>query len=416
MSSKLYKTAIILALITAASVKAVDLQSAATPFQATVIGKAINVYPRPSAKEYSCAKVSSPDKVTVISVMGNWAKIDPPKGSFSWISKDYVKKDPSGLNMAMVTGNSVRVYAGGYDKGAELSPLHSPKQQTSLNEGEPIVLLGIEKEGYYKIIPPIGAYLWISTTDIKYLNIIKTTPIKPSEFKPIALPDTEPVKTITKTPAKTDTVTGPPIKIEEKPIVAPTPIKRTPAPTTKQAQKLKECYAIMDSIEAEKQKPVDQQDYSDIVKQIKPLMEDKTAGKAQRYAEYQMGMVKRFMLAGTAGKELKAQEETLTARLQKIQDKYDKKASIVPLSARYTISGTLRKSQIYTATHSQQRFLVIDKSGKIISYALPANDYIKETALAMVNKKVGIKGLITKDPDNSVTVINFTEIEDITEE
>ena len=413
MSSKLYQIAIILALLTASTVNAVDLQSAATPFQATVIGKAIDIHPRPNAKEYSCGKLSSPEKVTVISVMGNWAKIDPPKGSFSWISKDYVKKDPSGLNMAMVTGNSVRVYAGGYDKGTELSPLHSPKQQTSLNEGEPIVLLGIEKEDYYKIIPPIGAYLWISTTDIKYLNIIKTTPIKPSEFKPIALPNIEPA---TKTPTQTVTVTGPPNRIEAKPIIAPTPIKPAPTPTTKQAEKLKECYAIMDSIETEKLKPIDQQDYSGIINQIKPLINDKTAGKAQRYAEYQMGMVKRFMLAGTAGKELIAQEETLTARLQKIQDKYDKKASIVPLSARYTISGTLRKSQIYTATHSQQRFLVIDKSGKIISYALPANDYIKETALAMVNKKVGIKGLITKDPDNSVTVINFTEIEDISQE
>ena len=94
----------------------------------------------------------------------------------------------------------------------------------------------------------------------------------------------------------------------------------------------------------------------------------------------------------------------------------EKKASIVPLSARYTISGTLRKSQIYTATHSQQRFLVIDKSGKIISYALPANDYAKENALSLINKKVGIRGLITKDPDNSVTVIKFTEIEDISKE
>jgi uncharacterized protein YgiM (DUF1202 family) len=379
------------------------------PYQAVVVGKGVDVMAEPKVNTYSCGKVSAPDQVTVVNTQGNWAKIFPPRGSFSWISKDYVKVESSGIKIGLVTGNSVKVYA-----GAEgLSPLHSPKQQTSLNEGEHVALLGTEKKGYYKIVPPVGAYLWIKLSNIKYFGAIEKRPIKPSDFAPIPAPALTPIPK--PKPGVTKTV-GPDTFItpDVKPVI-PDTVKPSPVSVTNEDARLKECYAIKDRIETEKQKDIDQQDYSAIVKQIKAIIADKNAGKARRYAKYEMDMVERFKLAVEAGKLLKQQDEELAKTLKEIEEKYLEKTSRIPVTAKFTVSGVLKKSHIYTARHSQQRFLIIDKGGKIICYALPTNSTAKNNALELLDKKVGIKGIIGKDPDNAVTVISFDEVVDITE-
>jgi uncharacterized protein YgiM (DUF1202 family) len=390
-----------------------DLKPAG-PYQAVVIGKGVDVLAKPKANAYSCGKVSAPEQVTVVSTQDNWAKIIPPKGSFSWISKDYVKVDPSGIKIGLVTGNSVRVYA-----GAEgLSPLHSPKQQTSLNEGEHVALLGTEKKGYYKIVPPVGAYLWINLSNIKYFGAIKQRPIKPSDFAPMPLPQPTPTPGPGPTHGVTKTVGPDKVDVPRFQPVGPgpvTPPKPKPAPGTNEEARLEECYAIKDRIEAERQKDIEMQDYSSIVKDVKAIIADKNAGKAKRYAEYEMGMVTRFMLAVEAGRILKQQDKDLAKTLKEIEEKYLDKTSKIPVTAKFTVSGVLKKSHVYTARHSQQRFLVIDKGGKIICYALPTNSSVKNKAMSLLDKKVGINGAIGKDPNNSVTVVSFNEVVDITD-
>ena len=425
MSSKNYPVmAVIFMLI--ASVCYAETPAAGTnlkpagPYQAVVIGKGVDVMAKPKANAYSCGKVSAPDQVTVVSTQDNWAKIIPPKGSFSWISKDYVKVERSGMKIGLVTGNSVRVYAG----SESLSPLHSPEKQTLLNEGEHVALLGTEKDGYYKILPPVGAYLWINLSNIKYSSAIKQRPIKFSDFAPIPLPTPTPSPTPSPTPLPKPTpgvikTVGPDtVDVPRFQPVGPGPVappKPKPAPATNEEVRLEECYALRDRIEAERQKDIEMQDYSSIVKDIEAIIADKNAGKAKRYAEYEMGMVERFMLAGEADKMLKQQDKDLAKTFKEIEEKYLKKTSMIPVTAKFTVSGVLKKSHVYTARHSQQRFLVIDKGGKIICYALPVNSAAKNKALGLLGKKVGINGDIGKDPNNSVTVVSFNEVVDITD-
>jgi len=117
-----------------------------------------NVYVRhnPAMTAYPCTKVSRPYRVTVVGKsQDGWLKILPPKGTFSVISKQYVRPDDSG-KIGTVTGNNVWVRAGGGLRETGFFGL-----QRQVNRGRKVKILG-EVEDYYKIEPPEGVHFWIS--------------------------------------------------------------------------------------------------------------------------------------------------------------------------------------------------------------------------------------------------------------
>ena len=409
MYSRNYKAAVFFALISSICISSAIAADPEFPYEAEVIGKNISVFSAPGTQGYVCNTVSSPEKVTVVSIQDtSWSKIMPPEGSFSWISADYIQLNKSMPGVGMVTGNSVNVWAGS-DK---LSPLHSNGLQTALNKGEIIAISGPVKEGYYKILPPIGAYLWIKSKHIKFAGAIKTgETLKPSDFNPISPPKptvTETAKVEIETPKpKVDVPTavtgGEPVTP-----VKPVPVPQ-PQPVSAETVRLQECYEIKDLLEAERQKPIDQQGYAQIESKLQDILADDQAGKALRYAEFEMDMVKRFKLAVEVENQLKQQEADLAATLESIKRKYENASAKIPVTAQYTVSGIIKKSQVYTASHSQQRFLIIDETGKIICYALPDNASVRYSAMELLNKKVGLKGRISKDPNNSVSIVRFTQ-------
>ena len=87
--------------------------------------------------------------------------------------EQYIKVDPANPKIGLVTGNSVRVYAGSdYQKA-----MYSTTRQGMLDKNEKVTLLGEQADGYFKIAPPSFAYLWVSTQYTKAApKIVKTTP------------------------------------------------------------------------------------------------------------------------------------------------------------------------------------------------------------------------------------------------
>jgi len=373
-------------------------QSYKIPYIAEVTGTDVYVRSGPGTAYYHCGKVSAPQKVIVTGHKYTWSKIRPIPGSFSWISTKYVKADPANPNIGIVTANNVRVYAG----APGIAPEYSTSQQTLLNQGDQVTLLGQEKNGYYKITPPVGAHLWIKSTYLKYVGPYTAKPFDPAKPTP-------------KTPSKPAAPSkgAPPEKqpaAPEKKAPVPKQIKPTqPTPLDQQALRIKQCREISILIENELKKPADKQNYAKIKKMLKEIIADKNAGRAAKYAEYQLDMVNRFELAITVGKVLKKQDDWLEKERKKIQQQFSQQIKEIAQAEKFTVIGKIRPSYIYNAQTGQVRYLILNKEGKIICYAIPAETFTKDIK-QYFDKNVGLIGRALVDKTSSITIVKFTDI------
>ena len=80
--------------------------------------------------------------------------------------------------MGVVTGDNVGVYTGSDTEEAK----YSTSKQVVLGRGQTVKLLGEEKDDYYKIAPPQGAYLWVSSQFLQPVDkpLAKTPPVDPN--------------------------------------------------------------------------------------------------------------------------------------------------------------------------------------------------------------------------------------------
>jgi len=122
-----------------------------------------NVYVRSEPDSYPCGKISAPSTVQVVSRQGDWYKIVPPPGVFSVISRQYVELAADGQT-GTVTGNVVLVRAGAERDLGSLDRYYV--DQVRLNTGDKVWVVG-EGVDFYKITPPSGAYVWISTQYVR---------------------------------------------------------------------------------------------------------------------------------------------------------------------------------------------------------------------------------------------------------
>ncbi|MBS0262549.1 MAG: SH3 domain-containing protein [Planctomycetes bacterium] len=147
---------------------AAPLQAASkrkTPYEATV--EAEEVYVRSgagSSKYYPTGKLRRGDKVTVQREdPGGWFMITPPPGSFSWVPGKHVRK-VSG-DQGVITSNGVAVRVGSFE-----SDVRDVFQRT-LSENDEVRILGEKMlfpesgngsaELWYRIEPPRNEWRWI---------------------------------------------------------------------------------------------------------------------------------------------------------------------------------------------------------------------------------------------------------------
>ena len=337
---------------------------------------------------YKCGKLTKATQITVVGSEYGWAKIIPPKGSFSWISKDFVTPDTENKKIGKVTGDSVRIWAGSEDLG----PLRSSGYQTKLNTGDKVQLLGTENSGYYKILPPEGAYLWVSSQYIEHAgDLTKESP------QPVIH---ENIEDTVSPPKKAPPVVTP----KEKPPVGVRPVA--------EIKRLNECRQIGKLIEDQRKKPAEKQDYRKIKTVIAAIIKDPEAGKAKLYAEYLSNLIDRVELAIVAQNELKKQDAELAEATRKIKERLITELKNVPSSAQFTVTGVIKESQIFTAESGTQRYVIAADNGKIICYAVPAGTVALADLKKSINKKVTLGGEVIQNPHSAITLIRFTEIYD----
>ena len=352
------------------------------PYMAEITGDNVYVRSGPGTNFYDCGKLNEGDKVKVIGKQFSWARVVPPAGSFSWISMQYVSIDTDNPTFGTVTGDRVRVYAGSDTQ----RPLYSTTLQGKLDKGDKVKLLGEQLDDYYKIAPPSFAYLWVSinfTKALKPVEVVAPTVEPPTvESKTIEPPTVEPTTEPNEAPAE----------------VVPEPVSPETA--------LEIYSALKEQVEAERAKPIAQQNYADIKDALIKIARNKTAGKAARYAESVLEQIESFELVLVVSKEVRLQNE----QLQKIRERIDKArtarlAEFVDLGS-FAVVGQLQTFTTYGPGH----YRIVDKSGKTICYALPGGQVSKIQLSKLIDRKVGLVGTVEPHRQTASALVRFTKI------
>lgn len=370
------------------------------PFIAEISGTDVYVRSGHGTAYYFCSKVNSPDRVTVVDQKYGWSKIVPPPGSFSWISRNFVDLDTDNPDIGIVTGDSVRVYAG--------SPYREPMRsnmQTKLNEGDHVELMGLEKGDYYKIVPPTGAYLWVSSQYLKYIGPIPKPepPVLPPKLKPLEKPIPQPI------------AAPQPVAVEPSQ-PRPEPVKPVAPPRPKvsaEVTRFKEYHKLVEQIDSELAKSIDKQGYKTIKDALKVIADDPKAGKAKNYAKYQLDRIARFELARKVEEEVTRQDAELAEIREQIRKSRSANLTKIPDPGQFIVVGELRESQIYTSQFGPKRYFMVDDTGKIVCYAEAAESAADIDTDKFINRKVGLTGEVASDVYSPISLVKFTEITEL---
>ena len=352
-----------------------EVEATSFPYTAEITGDDVYIRSGPGTNFYRCGKLSKGDKVKVVDKQFSWSRIIPPAGSFSWISMQYVSISPSDSTVGIVTGDNVRVYAG----SDFVKPLYSTSLQGKLSKGEKVKLLGEQLDDYYKIAPPPFAYLWVST------DFTKPVP------EPVATPaPITPVTTVE--PNEPAEVNAPVAEVNEPPAAPKTPLERY--------RELKE------KVAAERAKPADQQNYTELKKALLEIANDKEAGNAARYAEFVLNQIKGYELALAVTKEIQLQNQQLQQVTDKIEKAKEARLAEVKDMGRFAVIGIFQTYQ----TYGPGNYRIVDDEGKMICYALPTGPAARMDLSSYVGQKVGLVGTIEPHLPTTKALVRFTEI------
>jgi len=380
-----------------------EAKTPAFPYFAEITGD--NVYFRsgPDRNFYESGKLNRGDKVKVVSKQFSWHQIVPPPKSFSWISMQYVEKDPENPNFGIVTADRVRVYAG----SDRIRPHDSTSLQGKLNKGGRVTLTGQELDGYYKIAPPPFAYLWVSTNFTRPLP--PTAKVEPVDTKPVVR---DPSAGKTSAAGKTTLAGGLPPVVKFDPSVEPMVIPVGPTPASEETMspgsRIEQYRALMERIKAEKTKPVGEQDYKAMKTVLTEIANDKDeeAQSAARYAKCVLKRVEGYELVLAIFERVRLQKEQLGKKMAGIEQERTAKLAEVKDLGRFAVTGELRSFILYGDGH----YRIVDASGKMLCYALPSGPVSQRDLTSMIGKKVGIVGTIQPHLPTKKAMVRFSEI------
>ncbi len=155
------------------------------PYQAAVISPETLVHSGPGSRFYATGKLPKDAKVTVHRHdPGGWYMIAPPKGSYSLIRADYVKKEAA--HLGIVTQNHVVV------RVASSLNKHHEVEQRRMMKGDRVHILGedkVDERGrilkMYRIEPPRGEFRWVRGDNLIPLD---PTMRRAHDLDPFAVP------------------------------------------------------------------------------------------------------------------------------------------------------------------------------------------------------------------------------------
>ncbi len=392
------------------------------PQIAEVTGTDVNIRSGPGTSYYRCGKLNPGDKITVVDILHNtWAKIVPPEGSYSWISKTYVQLNPNNPKIGVLTGDDVRVWAG----SDFVEPLHSHSQQTKLYKGDIVELAGPADldADYYKIKPPADAYLWVSMDYLKLLGPVSAlksaqpTPAAPQEAPTAPQPSPAALTPPTVPPSTPAAPAAEPPAAPAPEAVQPQPTPPVPAAPSADSLALQKCSQLRTEIEEQLKKPLPEQDYRSVKDELNKILQSPDVDRAKIYAESLLKQIASYELAVEAHKQIQLQDKMLEETKAKIAAAHQAQLQqAIPAEAQYLFVGVLKPSYIYTGRVGPRRFIIMDQNTRILCYLMTRDPAQQSKMETLTDKIVGVKGTILDAPNALIPVVMVDEVVGIFEQ
>jgi uncharacterized protein YgiM (DUF1202 family) len=360
------------------------------PFKAEVIGTEVNVRSGPGTDQYECGRVTLGDVVEVVGeAEGGWSEIKPLPSSFSWIAMQYISINFEEPTVGIVTGQGVNAYAGSDYR----TPIRSKAKQVQLNRGDKVILLSEadEEEGYYKIQPPKGSTLWISSRYLKRLDGSSPAP-SVMTTSDMTIDDTGAESMTESMEANMEAMT-----VED---------TNTPAMTAA----LKAYYECQAEVQTELGKPLLQQNYDSIKKSLAEL-QSQPETRAGQYADYLLKRIASYELAVTVGRQVEDQNKQLTQTRERIRKARTERLAQIKDLGRFAVVGTLKESSIYSDRTNGSQYRIVNDDDITLCYVKPMGDAQAKDLSTYFGRKVGLVGTIKPYLAVGGALVEFTQIE-----
>lgn len=356
------------------------------------------VYVRSGASQnhYPVTKLNVGDIVVIIEEQEEWYGIEPPKGAFSLVSQEYV--DTTDGVRGVINGNRVNVRAGSHFSDDRY------QVQVQLSRGAEISILAKTDDGYYRIVPPPGAVMYVSRKFV--------TPLRPGE------PETP---TVTPQPltGAAPTVKTAPTNLAPAPATAPAPSSGDDAMllasgATPLRQKLVELNA---ALKREMSQPL-------AVRKLEGLLEEYRAIAAQDEDAF----AKQYAAARAAQLEYQTRLSASAANLHVLSSEIERGRSeflaarqrtappLTPPRQGFDAEGELRTSAVYSSAVGPKRYRLVAPNltpARTIGY-VELSPNLSLDIDRYLGRYVGIKALRTRPAEgmvNPVPVYTASSIE-----
>jgi hypothetical protein len=183
-----------------------------------------------------------------------------------------------------------------------------------------------------------------------------------------------------------------PVEIVAEPEVPKTPLEKY--------RELKE------QVEAERAKPAEKQDYTNLKKALLQIAGNEQAGNAARYAKFVLGQIEGYELALAVKKEVQLQNQQLEKINARIEQAKEAKLAEVESLGKFAVVGEFQTYQ----TYGPGNYRIVDEDGKMVCYALPTGAAAQMDLDSYVGEKVGLVGTIEPHLPTKKALVRFTEI------
>ena len=365
-----------------------------TTYIGAVDGTNVHVRSGNSMQYYKCTKLSRPARVTVVGESDGWVKILPPAGTFSVISREYVRPDETG-KAGVVTGDNVWVRAGGEmldnDRLKDFWAI-----QLSLNKGDVVRILG-QVGDYYKIVPPKGATFWMSADYVKRIEGAEVV-------------EASTALDVTTQPSEVEAD-------QDETAVAAATTQAVETSAAEPATVRQQFEAAEKLLAAEYDKPRDQRDLANLLSQYQaiPVAND---DPLKPYVDVRIGFLQNAI---KRERDIRSVEELARQTAQK-QEQFEAQRAKITVEqpspapeAAYAARGVLSPSAIFSGgPRSPKRYILRNpRTNSVTAYVQAAG---ADADLAeFVGKYVGITGTKTYDKGLGIDIVDATEAVELTE-
>ena len=346
-------------------------------FVAEVTAHTLLVRSGPSQNYYVVEELNAGDRVTVTGQEHGWYRILPPSGCYSLVSKNYVDLDRDGKT-GVVNTNALRVRA-----GSDMER-HRYAVQLKLDKGAEVKVVGETQDGYLKIEPPAGAYLWISAdyvTEVPGERLAmengsrRSEPIasKPEREAKPAVAEEQPVA------ARPEPVDNEPSMVDETPSTVEsdatvavtqtgpgaTTVEETDTESEVDAEPAIDYQAMLDEIDADLEdelaKPPTERQFDSLVTRYREIAAQEYDEIARLIAERRITQLEYGTEAADAIERVRRLATDVSrSRRDALAARSNLKRVSAPIERGFDAKGELRESMIYQSTPGPRRYRLVD--------------------------------------------------------